>query len=219
MKAVIFDLDGTILDRSGSLIDFIQWQVNKILKTEIRNKDDFVKRFIQLDDSGRVWKDRVYESLIQEFDIRRWSAEELLHIYELCFCAFCIPMDGVELAIKKLHEEGCKIGMVSNGKTPFQELNFDSLGLSKYFSSVLVSELVGMRKPEKAIFELCCQELGVPVKNAIFVGDNPVADIQGASEAGLKTIFIPGHIATECHLADNTCTNYDVLADLVRPMF
>ncbi len=48
MKAVIFDLDETILDRSGSLIDFIQWQVNQILKAEIRNKDDFVKRFIKL---------------------------------------------------------------------------------------------------------------------------------------------------------------------------
>ena len=49
MKAVLFDLDETILDRTASLIDFANWQVQGMLQSDVADKNLFINRFIELD--------------------------------------------------------------------------------------------------------------------------------------------------------------------------
>ncbi len=204
IRAVIFDLDQTLLDRTASLLAFLTWQTEGMLKPDLENPAAFISRFIELDDHGRVWKDRVYRQLIEEFDLKHWKMEELLWVYEACFCASCVPRLGADQAIPDLAKNYC-LGLISNGKTPFQERNFRALGFSDVFDSVIVSEAVGMRKPDARIFHLGCSELGVSPEEAAYVGDNPVADIRGAREAGLKTIFVPTEMNPTCQDADMTC--------------
>ena len=189
MKAVLFDLDETILDRTASLIDFANWQVQGMLQSDVADKSLFVNRFIELDAYGTVWKDKVYEILVNEFSITQWSVSELLTSYELCFSGFCKPKQGVVQAIEILKKQGYKIALVSNGKSPFQERNFRSLGISHLFDLVIVSGAVGLRKPDKAIFELTCLKLAVKSEESIFVGDNPHADIRGANTVGMNSIY------------------------------
>ena len=215
MKAVLFDLDGTLLDRNASLIEFVRWQAQGMLKTEIPNVEQFVKRFIELDANGYVWKDKVYESLISEFSIQKWSMEELLTSYELCFCAFAKPMEGAIEAVKTLSRMAAKIALVSNGKTPFQERNFNALGISNLFDAVVVSEAVNLRKPEKEIFQLACELLETEVSNAIFVGDSPNADIKGANNVGMYTVYIPSARRPSCEEADIICKDFSELPNIV----
>ena len=66
IKAVLFDLDQTLLDRTASLKSFVDWQVKGMLRSQVSDRDLFIKRFIELDANGKVWKDRVYEILIDE---------------------------------------------------------------------------------------------------------------------------------------------------------
>ena len=213
MQAAFFDLDETILDRSGSLRDFVTWQATGMLRSSIDNKTLFVERFIELDQKGMTWKDKVYESLVEEFNITDWSVDELLNVYLLTFCAFCKPRSGAVAAIEEFRNNGFKIGMVSNGKTPFQERNFKALGIAHLFDCVVVSEAVGLRKPEKEIFELACRMVNVKISASIFVGDNPEADIKGAKNAGMTTIYVPVNSKHEqCEFADST---YHNLSDLV----
>jgi len=147
MRAALFDLDETILDRSGSLREFATWQATGMLRSIINDKALFIERFIELDQKGMVWKDEVYKSLVEEFSITEWSVDELLNVYLLTFCAFCKPRNGAVAAIEKFRDNGFKIGLVSNGKTPFQERNFQALGISELFDCIVVSEAVGLRKP------------------------------------------------------------------------
>lgn len=216
MRAALFDLDETLLDRSGSLRDFVTWQVSGMLKSSIDNKQLFVERFVELDQNGMVWKDKVYESLITEFGITEWSVDELLSVYELTFCAFCKPRDGAVAAVSKCREMGFKIGLVSNGKTPFQERNFNALGISELFDCVVVSEAVGLRKPDKKIFELACRLLDADINTSVFVGDNPIADIQGAKQAGMATLYVPVKREHElCDYADATFYEFSELVSFV----
>ena len=60
MPAALFDLDETLLDRSGALKAFTHWQANEILGASSNLQNDFVARFIELDQKGMVWKDEVY---------------------------------------------------------------------------------------------------------------------------------------------------------------
>ncbi len=181
-----------------------------MLRTDLENPADFISRFIELDNNGRVWKDEVYRQLIEEFGIKNWKMEELLSVYETCFCASCVPRLGADQAIQELAENYC-LGLISNGKTPFQERNFRALGYSDVFDCVIVSEAVGLRKPDARIFHLGCSELGVSPEEAVFVGDSPAADIRGAREAGLKTIFVPTEMNPACEDADLTCEGLSAL--------
>jgi len=181
----------------------------------LSNSEEFISRFVELDDHGRVWKDEVYQRLIDEFDIKDWKMEELLSVYENCFCTFCIPRLGVKKMIQELAKR-YKLGLISNGKTPFQERNFRALGISDRFDSVLVSEAIGLRKPEAEIFHRGCSELGFNSAEAVYVGDNPIADIKGAQEAGLKTVFVPTMLNPLCEYADITCDNLANLPDIIN---
>jgi len=216
MKAVLFDLDETILDRTESLRDFVMWQAQGMLRNAISNPNQFSQRFIDLDSKGKVWKDKVYSDLVEEFQIKKWSVSELLLSYELCFSGFCKPKNGVLEAIKKLKERGLKLGLVSNGKSPFQERNFEALGVSSLFDAVIVSEAVGYRKPQREIFELACKCIGVEPAQTVFVGDNPVADIDGANNCGMFTVFIPGRFGETYEKANSNCSSFAELVDIVQ---
>ncbi|MEZ5329812.1 MAG: hypothetical protein R3F19_32590 [Verrucomicrobiales bacterium] len=96
MRAVIFDLDQTLLDRERSLLNFLAWQCEGMLKPYIDDPAAFISRFVELDANGTVWKDKVYSELIGEFHLEGWwSCPELLSVYESCFCAFSVPKAGV----------------------------------------------------------------------------------------------------------------------------
>ncbi|WP_460233179.1 HAD family hydrolase [Aurantivibrio plasticivorans] len=216
MKAVFFDLDETILDRTRSLRDFVRWQAEGMLKNSIGDVDFFWQRFVELDSNGSVWKDRVYSKLVDEFSITEWTVSELLKTYELCFSNFCKPKSNALQAIRSLHGKGLKLGLVSNGKSPFQERNFDALGVSDLFDAVIVSDAVGCRKPDCAIFELACRSLEVSPEESVFVGDNPKADIDGARSFGMYTVYIPGCFGLTYDNAHANCNNFLELAGIVE---
>ena len=117
-------LDETILDRAGSLRDFAIWQARGMLRFSINDVDRFVERFIELDQKGMDWKDQVYKSLIDEFEIADWSVEDLLNTYLLMSSTFCKPRTGAAEAVEACYRKGYKIVLVTNGKSRFQERNF-----------------------------------------------------------------------------------------------
>ncbi|ENX63662.1 MULTISPECIES: HAD family hydrolase [Acinetobacter] len=214
-KAVIFDLDQTLLDRTTSLIKFLTWQVNFFQLVTADDREPFIQRFLELDDNGKVWKDRVYENLIHEFSIQGHAKEILLASYINDFNKFSCCFEHVENIIIQLKQQGYLIGLISNGRTPFQEHNFYALGLTEFFSSTIVSEAVGLRKPDPAIFLLSCQQLGVHPKDCIFVGDNELADIQGAKSVGMKTIFFHPNPAISSAIADANFHHYEKLMTIL----
>ena len=169
---------------------------------------------MELDANGSVWKDKVYSTLINEFHLEEWSCAELLAVYESCFCAFSVPRLGVIDALKIISTR-YKLGLISNGMTPFQERNFRSLGIASMFGSMIVSAAVNLRKPDPAIFHLACSELGVSPIEAVYVGDNPIADVEGARDAGLRSIFIPSSIYPLCETADASCDDMSRLPEIL----
>ena len=83
-----------------------------------------------------------------------------------------------------------RIGLLSNFTHPPAARKIIShLGLTSFFEVVLISGDLGYRKPHPTVFQIFIQEMGVPEEKIAFVGDDPEADIIGASEAGLQPIW------------------------------
>ncbi len=183
----------------------------------VSQQQRFIQRFLELDANGSVWKDKVYQQLIAEFEITQVSTQDLLDMYLHELNRFCVAYVGVENTIQKIAQAGYKLGLISNGKTPFQERNFEALALSQYFSSIVISEAVGLRKPDSAIFELATQQLRVKPEQCIFVGDNEQADILGAQKAGMKTIFFNPDTHFHSKYADANLHHFsDLMAVLAK---
>ena len=79
--------------------------------------------------------------------------------------------------------------IVSNGFIEVQQRKMESSGIERYFSHIVLSENVGALKPDKRIFEHALLLNGAQPHEVIMIGDNFEADICGAQNAGIDTIY------------------------------
>lgn len=188
IKGILFDLDGTLLDRDKSLVAFIENQYDRIPAFQCIQKNRFVQRFIELDQKGYVWKDKVYQQLIQELNIDlNW--EELLRDYVESFHNHCIGFPGLIEMLDDLKGMELKLGIISNGYGRFQMNNIKGLNIDHYFDAILISEIEGLRKPDIKIFQRAIGRLGIEPQESIFVGDHPVNDVDASVNAGMKGVW------------------------------
>ena len=89
-----------------------------------------------------------------------------------------------------LRGAGIKVGIVTNGYTAMQSKKIKHHALDRHSDFVLISEAVGSHKPEPGIFKEALGLAQATPDRALFVGDNLVNDIAGATEAGMRAILI-----------------------------
>lgn len=190
IKSVIFDLDGTLLNRDASLKGFIVSQYER-LSNYIGHipKEDYISRFIELDCRGYVWKDEVYQQMVDEFNIFQITWEDLLHDYIDCFKENCIPFPNLESMLEDLKSQSMSFGIITNGRGQFQMNNIEALGIESYFDVILISEWANLKKPNPQIFKKIINELNILPEEGIFVGDHPQNDISAAKDVGINTIW------------------------------
>jgi len=190
VKAVIFDLDGTLLNRKASVASFIENQYERLLVylSHIQ-KDSYVKRFIELDNDGYVWKDKVYSQLIKEYEISGISNEELLEDYLTKFKHHCKAFEHLKEMLSQLKKQELSIGMITNGFGQFQLDNIRALNIEEYFDVISISEWEGIKKPNPQIFESTLKRLGVKATESVFIGDHPKNDIEAAKSIGMIAIL------------------------------
>jgi putative hydrolase of the HAD superfamily len=207
-KLVLFDLDGTLLDRDESVKQFIAAQYDRLNPhlTHIP-QTDYAAKFIELDCHGHVWKDKVYQELVAEFKITSMTWQALLHDYETQFQFHCVPFIGLVEMLETLQQRGYRLGIITNGRGEFQAKAISGLGIQAYFDEILISELEQVRKPAAEIFNRAITRLGGTAKDSVFVGDHPEADILGAKNANLRTIWKRNPFWQEAIGADATIDN------------
>ena len=190
IKAVIFDLDGTLLNRDESVQKFIKGQYNRIISSvESVNQVDYVARFIELDRHGYVSKEKVYAQLTYDFAFHTVSSDRLLKDYTEQFNYSCVPYPNLSVMLNELKRRKYKLGMITNGYGRFQMDNIERLGIDHLFDTVLISEWEGVKKPNPEIFILALERLGVSSSEAIYMGDHPINDIQASNHVGMTSVW------------------------------
>ncbi len=190
IKAVIFDFDGTLLNRDESVRKFINNQYDRLNKwLSHMSKEKYTTRFIELDNRGYVWKDKVYQRLVGEFDITGITWEELLQDYISQFKYNCVPFPNLNRMLEELKNSDLMLGMITNGYGQFQMDNMKALDIDKYFDAILISEWEGFKKPDSQIFIKALEKLNISPNEAVFVGDHPENDVKAAQSVAIKSIW------------------------------
>jgi putative hydrolase of the HAD superfamily len=73
-----------------------------------------------------------------------------------------------------------------------QQHKIEQLQISPYLSTIVISEAVQVKKPDRRIFVRALADLDCAASQAWFVGDHPVNDVLGAAAAGLRPIWLTG---------------------------
>jgi HAD superfamily hydrolase (TIGR01549 family) len=93
--------------------------------------------------------------------------------------------------LERLRQDGYRLGMISNAADDEDvQTLVDRANLRPHFEFILTSAAVGVRKPNPQIFDLALEKLGIPARRAAMIGDTLGADILGAQNAGIFSIWI-----------------------------
>lgn len=114
----------------------------------------------------------------------RLNEEYLSHLATL---PLIVP-GSLEL-VKRLTARGYQVNALSNGFKGVQHRKLESGGLLQYITHVVLSDDCGITKPMRGIFDYALQVTGARPEECVMIGDNPEADIQGAHDAGWRTIY------------------------------
>jgi putative hydrolase of the HAD superfamily len=213
VKAILFDLDGTLWDRDGAVLRLVQAQHEHFAALSHIPRAKFIDRVVELDDHGFGDKREVYRQVASEFDLLPELATILHDDFWARYHLFYQPFPEVMPTLTRLAEAGLKLGIITNGSTATQQAKLDGLGVAPLMDTILISEREGVRKPDRAIFERALERIGVTADVSWFVGDHPDADVRGAQEAGLTAVWRRSW--NEAPDAAHTISSLDELLPLV----
>jgi putative hydrolase of the HAD superfamily len=207
VKAIGFDLDGTLFDHRGSAATGV---------------DEFFLQFgIASSDAGRrLW------FAAEEAEFERWRAgevsfqeqrrnrlrralpglglsapehpaeldgmfEDYLRAYRAAWTAF--PDSASVLAA--LRQRGFRLGVLTNGNHEQQLEKLTAVGLLDLVDVVCTSELIGFQKPDPRAFQTLAASLDAEPADCLFIGDNPEHDVAGARAAGMRAGLVDRYSA------------------------
>jgi putative hydrolase of the HAD superfamily len=99
---------------------------------------------------------------------------------------FVIPMPGTRALLKALRARGIPYAILTNGWSPLQEVKAARVGFD---GPVVVSETIGVQKPQAAAFDALIAALGTDRSQVWYVGDTPATDVAGSIACGLKSVW------------------------------
>lgn len=190
VKAVFFDFDDTLQSRKGAYRLYCEAFLDKyfpgVSDAEREKKLDEMEEHV---DGG--YKDReVY--FPEMIELWQWHdhppLQELYDSFNLDFGKYVVLLPGAVETLRELKRRGYILGAVTNGVSSLQNIKLDTAGIRELFDVVVVSGDIGIYKPDRRIFDEACRRAGVKNEEALFVGDHPVNDIDGALGAGMPAI-------------------------------
>ncbi len=102
-----------------------------------------------------------------------------------------VPRSDVSAVVTELSKRGYKLGIIANTITETEIPDWlETDGLTEYIDTVVLSSKVGIRKPNPEIYLEAAHRIGVEPDRCVYVGDNPVRDVEGAQGAGYAMSII-----------------------------
>ena len=202
IKAIFFDLNGTLIDICTSESDeniyrttanFLDYHGVKITPEKLRD-EYFYHLHRQKENSPEQFPEfdviKVFSRIITDH-----GGKDSVMLAENCASVFRAAgryqlqlYDGVLPVLREL-QKNYRFAAVSDGQKIWALPELASVGAAEFFPEVIVSSDFGFRKPDQRMYQMAMDKLGVKPSEVIFVGNDMLRDIYGAHEAGMKTVF------------------------------
>lgn len=207
-RAVLFDLDGTLVDSYAALADAVnfargQQGLHELSAASIRDLigdglDTLLQRAFDVAD--------VPLSVKNAFESR----------YDEICCESSKVLSDVETTLETLHGFGVAMAVCTNKPTSFSKKILTFLQLAPYFRAIVGPDLAGARKPDAQHVLHTLQATGCDVSDALFVGDMPI-DVHAARNSGIDVAVVATGSSTADALRASKPDHYlERFSDLVK---
>ena len=201
MKALLLDLDGTLLDHRAAadaaiaawcagVVDVVpadlvpRWQALEEHHTSRVERGEVDVRVARRD---RLTELRAHLGLpaCDDAGLDGCFAEIVQH-YEASWSSY----DDVAAAFASWREAGVRIGMVTNGVREQALRKLVALGIAEDVRVLVAVDDLGVGKPDPRVFHAACEALDAPPEQVVDVGDDVVRDAVGATACGLTGVWL-----------------------------
>ncbi len=206
IKAIIFDLDETLLDAQKGLKAAQKETAEKITKhyppqqTGLKTKQ-ITQKLSEFDDEmnrkrkydRNEWWPLFLKRLGVEEELDDSLIDELTETYWSAYIDSATPYQSAESVLDYLNENGYLIGLLTDtdGSGIPKRERIEPLSFSDLFDAVVVGgEDTSNSKPGSECFQLMVEKLGVEPERCCMIGDKPFTDIKGANSVGMKTVLV-----------------------------
>jgi putative hydrolase of the HAD superfamily len=238
IRAVIFDMDDTLVDWSGRIgewVDALKVHLRPIYdrldaEGHILPSIDWMAR-VYTEQAGLAWEravppeftaprqvDILHDALIAAgLEEGRFDAVALQQHFAWDVMPGLRPFPDAASVLRTLHESGLRTGLLTNSSMPMwmREVELRAFGLLDYLDVRMTAGDAGRLKPHPDPFRQVAEQLGVPTREAVFVGDRLRDDVAGAQAAGMRTIWVrrPSSLDSDEIVPDATIDNLTDLLD------
>jgi HAD superfamily hydrolase (TIGR01549 family) len=195
IKACVFDLGNTLINDSllsrNAAEEMSLWLQERAL---ISLQEDFLTTFRRINYgtnkpfiSHTFGEAEFFQKTFDELGVKAISAEDALKTYRDLLMARMEPDPGIAETFTFLRDKGIRIALLSNERTIRVNTYLEKTKLGPFFDAIVVSESIGVEKPDHRIFQEVLTRLNVRGDEAAMFGDNQIAD--GACKA-LGFLFV-----------------------------
>lgn len=199
---LFFDLDHTIWDFDKNAEETLHelYHTYNLKDLGLHSADRFIERYTL--NNHQLWADyhvgKISKQVLRETRFAKTftdlgvSPEHIPHQFEDDYVAICptktnlFPLAHQTLSYLK---NKYTLHVISNGFKESTEMKIANNRLDVYFEHVIISEVVGVNKPDRAIFDHALNLAEADVSESIMIGDSIEADIRGAQDYGMKAIY------------------------------
>jgi len=181
---LLLALDDTLIDRTAA---FRAWATDFLAAIGAPPTD--VEWLLSVDADGLTDRWDVAEAIRDRYRLPYSLIDLVEALYEgvIEYVRLEAP---VACALEIAYQAGWVPVVVSNGSLREQDAKIRRTGLDRYLAGWVISEEVGVSKPNPRIFALAADRVGMPLTGAWVIGDSPEADIGGATAMGLPSVWL-----------------------------
>jgi putative hydrolase of the HAD superfamily len=192
IKAVIFDLDNTLVDFMVMKRQAIDAAINAMIDAGLKLPvEDARKRIDKIYKEKGIEFQNVFDELLydvfKKLDYKILSAGVIA--YRRAREAALVPYPHVYMTLTELLKMGLKLAVISDAPAREAWLRLCYLNFHHLFDLVLTFDDTGERKPSPVPFKKALKLLGLRAEEALMVGDWAERDMVGAAKVGMKTVF------------------------------
>lgn len=216
IKAILFDLDNTLIDRTATVLHFLKDQYKEFDFINFCNEEDYLNSFMKYDNNGYAEKLDIYGKIVNDLKIKKTTPETLLRHFKENYPYEPILFPEVKQELQKLKDTNLKIAIVSNGRTKGQNLKIKKSGIKDFFDFIVISEEFGAKKPEISIYNHALSLLDMKPGSVLFVGDHPKYDVEMPRSLGMKAIWRKGNYFDPPTESDANIDNLSEISEFLK---